>query len=140
MSKSFSLKLSDINKTFKGLDVPVLKNLNIEIKSGERLAINGMSGSGKSTLLHLMAGLDKPDSGSVKINHLNLHSISEKELSSIRNRQFGFIYQFHHLLNDFTAIENIMMPLIIRGGNYAEKNSSTFNKIIKKLSLKNHLL
>jgi len=139
MSKSFSLKLSDINKTFKGLDVPVLKNLNIEIKSGERLAINGMSGSGKSTLLHLMAGLDKPDSGSVKINNLNLHGISEKELSSIRNRQFGFIYQFHHLLNDFTAIENIMMPLIIRGGNYAEKNSSTFNKIIKKLSLSSRL-
>ena len=139
MSKSFSLKLSDINKTFKGLDVPVLQNLNIEIKSAERVAINGISGSGKSTLLHLMAGLDKPDSGSVKINNLNLHGISEKELSSIRNRQFGFIYQFHHLLNDFTAIENIMMPLIIRRGSNVEKNSSTFNKIIKKLSLSSRL-
>ena len=139
MSKSFSLKLSDINKTFKGLDVPVLQNLNIEIKSAERVAINGISGSGKSTLLHLMAGLDKPDSGSVKINNLNLHGISEKELSSIRNRQFGFIYQFHHLLNDFTSIENIMMPLMIRGGIHEEKNSSTFNKIIKKLSLSSRL-
>jgi len=139
MSKSFSLKLSDINKTFKGLDVPVLQNLNIEIKPAEIVAINGMSGSGKSTLLHLMAGLDKPDSGSVKINNLNLHGISEKELSSIRNRKFGFIYQFHHLLNDFTAIENIMMPLIIRVGSHAEKNSSTFNKIIKKLSLSSRL-
>jgi len=139
MSKSFSLKLTDINKTFKGLDVPVLQNLNIEIKPAERLAINGMSGSGKSTLLHLMAGLDKPDSGSVKINNLSLHDISEKELSSIRNRQFGFIYQFHHLLNDFTSIENIMMPLMIRGGIHEEKNSSTFNKIIKKLSLSSRL-
>ena len=106
----------------------VLQNLNIEIKPAERLAINGMSGSGKSTLLHLMAGLDKPDRGSIKINNLNLHDIKESELSSIRNKQFGFIYQFHHLLSDFTAIENIMMPLMIRGVSNFEKNTNAFNQ------------
>jgi len=136
MNNKFFLKLEGVKKTFKGLDVPVLKDLSIKIKHSERIAINGISGSGKSTLLHIMAGLDKPDTGRVVFNGKDLNSLTENALSRLRNEHIGFIYQFHHLLKDFTVIENIMMPQLIRGGSIKKyKKESDF--LIKRLGLKN---
>lgn len=93
--------------------IEVLKCIDISIAPGERLAIIGPSGSGKSTLLHLLGGLDKPTSGEVSIKDVNWQKINEKQRCQLRNRGLGFIYQFHHLLPEFTALENVGMPLLL---------------------------
>lgn len=95
--------------------IQVLKKINLEVASGEMVAVVGSSGSGKSTLLHLLAGLDKPTNGKVILNQRNLHEMAEEEKCELRNRFMGFIYQFHHLLPEFSALENVGMPLLIRG-------------------------
>lgn len=93
--------------------VEVLRGINISIAKGERVAIIGPSGSGKSTLLHLLGGLDKPTSGEVFIKQTNWQKINEKKRCQLRNQGLGFIYQFHHLLPEFTALENVCMPLLL---------------------------
>ncbi|MEC8488353.1 MAG: lipoprotein-releasing ABC transporter ATP-binding protein LolD, partial [Pseudomonadota bacterium] len=94
---------------------PVLHDVSLSIKAGEHVAILGSSGSGKSTLLHILGGLDKPSSGEVEFNGRSLGQLSGNALAKLRNDEMGFIYQFHHLLGEFTALENVAMPLRIRG-------------------------
>ena len=116
----------------------VLKNLNFEIKSGETTAIIGQSGCGKSTLLNLMAGLDTPTEGDMLIDNINISKISETDRTELRAKNFGFVYQFHHLLNDFPALYNVALPLLIMG---SDKNKALLKskKILTNVGLENRL-
>ena len=116
----------------------VLKNLNFEIKSGETTAIIGQSGCGKSTLLNLMAGLDTPSEGDVLIANTNISKISEKDRTELRAKNLGFVYQFHHLLNDFSSVYNVALPLLIMG---VDKGGALLKskKILTKVGLENRL-
>jgi len=106
-----------LSKTFTDgtAHIEVLHHIDLEVKAGELIAIIGNSGSGKSTLLHLLGGLDTPTQGRIIINNKNLVDLSEKQKCYSRNHYLGFIYQFHHLLPEFTALENVSMPLLVRG-------------------------
>jgi lipoprotein-releasing system ATP-binding protein len=92
----------------------VLRGLDLEVRSGERLGVIGASGSGKTTLLQILGGLDRPNGGRVQIDGRDLHALSEPERGALRNRTIGFVYQFHHLLAEFSALENVAMPLLVR--------------------------
>ena len=105
------IKGINISKSYNQLTV--LKNVDIEIKQGEIVVIVGKSGAGKSTLLHILGTLDRPSSGEVYLNNKLVSSLSDSELSNFRNKHIGFVFQFHHLLPEFTAIENVMMPSLI---------------------------
>ena len=116
----------------------VLNNLNFEVELGDSIAILGQSGCGKSTLLNLIAGLDSPSEGDVLINNINIAKLNEKDRTELRSNNFGFVYQFHHLLKDFSSIYNVALPLLIRGDN---KESAILNskKILTKVGLENRL-
>lgn len=116
------LSANHINKSYG--DLEVLKNLSMEVQQSEIIAIVGKSGSGKSTLLHILGTLDTPDSGEVHLDGSQIIGMSAKEISKVRNEKIGFIFQFHHLLNEFTAVENVIIPALVQN----VKRSIAINK------------
>ncbi len=129
-----------LSKIFKqgGAEIEVLHHIDLEVKAGEMIAIIGNSGSGKSTLLHLLGGLDKPTHGRVLINGKNLTELTENEKCYTRNHNLGFIYQFHHLLPEFSALENVSLPLLIRGET-AKQIQTKAEHLLESVDLKERL-
>lgn len=111
----YVIECEHVSKTYDDghLQVSVLDDLNFKIGSGRSISVVGASGSGKSTLLHLLGGLDTPSSGSIRLMGRDITELSQKAIGQLRNQYLGFVYQFHHLLPEFTALENVMMPLLI---------------------------
>jgi len=116
----------------------ILSNLRLDVKSGESIAILGPSGCGKSTLLNLIAGLDTPSSGDVLINNSNITKLNEQDRTELRANTFGFVYQFHHLLNDFSSVYNVAMPLLIKGVD-KESAIAQSEKLLTRVGLENRL-
>ena len=112
-----AIKATDLSKSFQkdGSRIEILKSLDFEIAAGESVAILGASGAGKSTLLHILGTLDHPSSGSLFINGEDVFKFNEQKLAELRNRKIGFVFQFHHLLPEFSSLENVMMPALIGG-------------------------
>ena len=116
----------------------ILSNLRLDVKSGESIAILGPSGCGKSTLLNLIAGLDTPSSGEVLINNSNITKLNEQDRTELRANTFGFVYQFHHLLKDFSSVYNVAMPLLIKGVD-KESAIAQSEKLLTRVGLENRL-
>ncbi len=118
--------------------VQVLSDINLQVPVGTSMAIVGASGAGKSTLLHILGGLDRPDEGEVRIDGHSVWEMGDRQRSDLRNARLGFIYQFHHLLPEFTALENVAMPLLIRGESIGEA-SRRATELLKKVGLDQRL-
>jgi lipoprotein-releasing system ATP-binding protein len=133
MTKPAVIQCSQLTKRFSdgGLETEVLNDINLTINKGDKLAIVGSSGSGKSTLLHLLGGLDEPSNGKVEIHGQDINTLSVNDLSKLRNQSLGFVYQFHHLLPEFTAVENVAIPLVIGGTSPKDAQQQAEELLIK---------
>jgi len=137
MGETCVLEATGLTKSFEGTKgkIEVLKGLDLAVKQGEILSIVGASGVGKSTLLQILGSLDKPDSGSMKINGRVIDALTQKELNDLRNRVLGFVFQFHFLLPEFTALENVMMPSLIGGKSWGESHERA-EALLERVGLK----
>lgn len=119
MSSELLLKATDIHKSYSQVDreLEILRGINLEVRQGEALAILGASGSGKSTLLHILGTLDKPNRGELLCEGRDLLAMNDEELAKFRNTEMGFVFQFHHLVNELSAVENVMLPCRVGGEN-----------------------
>ena len=126
------IKIENIHKSYG--NVQVLKGINLNVSQGEIISIVGASGAGKTTLLQIIGTLEKPDEGSILINDVDINKLSERKLSQFRNSNIGFVFQFHHLLPEFTALENILMPALIKGYSKEEVMDRT-NQLMKFLKI-----
>ena len=134
------LRCSGLAKSFGSgeMQVEVLRDLELEVARGESVAVVGASGCGKSTLLHLLAGLDRPDAGTVEIGGRRIDGLADSEQAQLRNRSLGFVYQMHHLLPEFSALENVTMPPLI-GGMSVEEASEKAAELLKRVDMGDRL-
>ena len=130
MSEAY-IRACNLTKTYRSgnTDLVIFADLNLEVMRGESLALTGESGSGKSTLLYLLSGLDSPTSGTISYNSRELQRLADSELAEFRNREIGFVWQSHNLLPEFTALENVMMPLLVRGAPQAEARAASVERL-----------
>lgn len=140
LDQPIALEAQNIGKTFRQgpKDVHVLHDVSLTLHAGRSLAIVGASGAGKSTLLHILGGLDQPDHGEVLVEGQALWQLSEAARGRMRNLTMGFVYQFHHLLPEFTAVENVAMPLLIRGDKAADA-AARATELLEKVGLSERL-
>jgi lipoprotein-releasing system ATP-binding protein len=125
------IRATNLTKTYRSgnSDLVIFADLNLEVIRGESLALIGESGAGKSTLLYLLSGLDSPTSGTISYNSKELRGLADSELAEFRNREIGFVWQSHNLLPEFTALENVMMPLLVRGATHAEARAASAERL-----------
>lgn len=138
--ENFVLRANNVRKSFvQGEnEIDVLRGVCIDVSAGERVAIVGLSGSGKSTLLHILGGLESADEGEILIDGKDIAAMREIEVDAMRNQYLGFVYQFHHLLSDFTALENVAIPQRIRGSNKS-KALYTAREMLVRVGLENRV-
>ena len=136
------IEASGLSKVYWDGDrsLEIFKNVSIAVKKGEGVAILGPSGSGKTTLLNILSGLDKPNAGEVKLQGVSLNRMNEKEKAGFRNKTIGFIFQFYHLLSEFTALENVMLPALIRtNGGFRREAEKKAERLLEKVGLKERI-
>ena len=138
---NFVLEAKNISKSFTDgkTTVEVIKNLSLQVKKGEFVSIVGSSGSGKSTLLHVLGGLDCPTEGQVFLNGQRFDNLGEAERGYLRNQHLGFVYQFHHLLPEFTALENVAMPLMLRAGTTYKQSKEQAEYLLNRVGLSHRM-